>query len=92
MKIRKGNKIMEKKVAVDILEDIKQSIIDDDSGVKALNTLEIYRKNLEISVNPKIRKLVDEQKEIISKYGEDDIHTVKINNKISKELNKIFNK
>ena len=82
MKIRKGNKIMEKKVAVDILEDIKQSIIDDDSGVKALNTLEIYRKNLEISVNPKIRKLVDEQKEIISKYGEDDIHTVKINNKI----------
>lgn len=83
---------MEKKVAVDILEDIKQSIIDDDSGVKALNTLEIYRKNLEISVNPKIRKLVDEQKEIISKYGEDDIHTVKINNKISKELNKIFNK
>jgi len=83
---------MEKKVAVDILEDIKQSIIDDDTGTKALNTLEIYRKNLEISVNPKIRKLVDEQKEIISKYGEDDKHTIKINNKISKELNKIFSK
>lgn len=83
---------MEKKVAVDILEDIKQSIIDDDTGTKALNTLEIYRKNLEISVNPKIRKLVGEQKEIISKYGEDDKHTIKINNKISKELNKIFSK
>ena len=83
---------MEKKVAVDILEDIKQSIIDDDTGTKALNTLDIYRKNLEISVNPKIRKLVGEQKEIISKYGEDDKHTIKINNKISKELNKIFSK
>lgn len=82
---------MEKKVAVDILEDIKQSIIDDDSGVRALKTIDIYRKNLEISINPTIKKLVDEQKEIISIYGENDKKTIQINKKISKELSKIFN-
>lgn len=82
---------MEKQVAIDILEDIKQSIIDDDSGVRALKTIDIYRKNLEISINPTIKKLVDEQKEIISIYGENDKKTIQINKKISKELSKIFN-
>lgn len=91
MRIRKGNNIMEKQVAIDILEDIKQCIIDDDSGVRALKTIDIYRKNLEISINPTIKKLVDKQKEIISIYGENDKKTIQINKKISKELSKIFN-
>ena len=82
---------MEKQVAIDILEDIKQCIIDDDSGVRALKTIDIYRKNLEISINPTIKKLVDKQKEIISIYGENDKKTIQINKKISKELSKIFN-
>lgn len=77
-------------IPIDILEDIKQSIIDD-SGVRALKTIDIYRKNLEISINPTIKKLVDKQKEIISIYGENDKKTIQINKKISKELNKIFN-
>lgn len=78
--------------AINILEDIKQCIIDDFTGKKALKTIDIYKKNLEISINPKIRKLVEEQKEIINKYGEEDKHTTKINNKIAKELSKIYNK
>ena len=82
---------MEKQVAIDILEDIKQCIIDDDSGVRALKTIDIYRKNIEISINPTIKKLVDKQKEIISIYGENDKKTIQINKKISKELSKIFN-
>ena len=80
-----------KEDAINILEDIKQSIMDDFTGEKALKTIDIYKKNLEISINPKIRKLVEEQKEVISKYGEDDKHTTRINNKISKELSKIYN-
>lgn len=77
--------------AISMLEDIKQCIVDDFTGKKALKTIDIYKKNLEISINPKIRKLVEEQKEIINKYGEDDKHTTRINNKISKELSKIYN-
>lgn len=77
--------------AISILEDIKQCIVDDFTGKKALKTIDIYKKNLEISINPKIRKLVEEQKEIISRYGDDDKHTTRINNKISKELSKIYN-
>ncbi len=82
---------MEKQVAIDILEDIKQCIIEDNSGEKALKTIDIYRKNLEISINPTIKNLIDKQKEIIAKYGEDDNRTIKINKQISNEMSKIFN-
>ncbi len=83
--------MIEKQFVIDVLEDIKQNIKDDDTGTKALKTIDIYRKNMEIAVNPKIRALVEQQKEYIAKYGEDDAHTIKLNKKISKELEKIFN-
>lgn len=83
--------MVEKQVALDILEEIKQNIQEDDSGTKALKTINIYRKNLEVAVNPKLKALVEQQKECIAKYGEDDAHTKKLNKKISKELEKIFN-
>lgn len=83
--------MIEKQFVIDVLEDIKQNIKDDDTGTKALKTIDIYRKNMEIAVNPKIRALVEQQKEYIAKYGEDDAHTKKLNKKISKELEKIFN-
>lgn len=82
---------MEKQVALDILQEIRQNIQEDDTGTKALKTIDIYRKNLEVAVNPKIKALVEQQKEYIAKYGEDDAHTIKLNKKISKELEKIFN-
>lgn len=83
--------MVEKQVALDILEEIKKNIQADDTGTKALKTINIYRKNLEIAVNPKLKVLVEQQKECIVKYGEDDAHTKKLNKKISKELEKIFN-
>ena len=83
--------MMEKQVALDILEEIKQNIQEDSTGTKALKTIDIYRKNLEIAVNPKLKVLVEQQKECIAKYGEDDAHTIRLNKKISKELEKIFN-
>lgn len=83
--------MMEKQVALDILQEIRQNIQEDDTGTKALKTIDIYRKNLEIAVNPKLKALVEQQKECIAKYGEDDAHTIKLNKKISKELEKIFN-
>ena len=83
--------MVEKQVALDILEEIKKDIQEDDTGTKALKTINIYRKNLEIAVNPKLKALVEQQKEVLSKYGEDDAHTIRLNKKISKELEKIFN-
>ena len=82
---------MEKQVALDILREIRQNIQEDDTGTKALKTIDIYRKNLEVAVNPKLKVLVEQQKECIAKYGEDDAHTIRLNKKISKELEKIFN-
>lgn len=83
--------MVEKQVALDILEEIKKDIQEDDTGTKALKTIDIYRKNLEIAVNPKLKALVEQQKEVMAKYGEDDAHTIRLNKNISKELEKIFN-
>ena len=83
--------MVEKQVALDILEEIKKDIQEDATGTKALKTIDIYRKNLEIAVNPKLKALVEQQKEVMAKYGEDDAHTIRLNKNISKELEKIFN-
>lgn len=83
--------MVEKQVALDILEEIKQNIQEDDSGTKALKTINIYRKNLEVAVNPKIKELIEQQKEAMAKYGEDDKRTIKLNKQISKEMGKIYN-
>ena len=83
--------MVEKQVALDILEEIKKDIQEDDTGTKALKTIDIYRKNLEIAVNPKLKALVEQHKEVMAKYGEDDAHTIRLNKNISKELEKIFN-
>lgn len=82
---------MDKIFALDVLENIKQDIQEDWTGNKALKTIKIYMKNLEVAVNPKIKELIEQQKETMAKYGEDDAHTIKLNKKISKELEKIFN-
>ena len=82
---------MEKQVALDILQEIRQNIQEDDTGIKALKTIDIYRKNLEVAVNPKIKALVEKQKESMAKYGEEDKRTIKLNKQISKEMDKIYN-
>ena len=82
---------MEKQVALDILQEIRQNIQEDDTGTKALKTIDIYRKNLEVAVNPKIKALVEKQKESMAKYGEEDKRTIKLNKQISKEMDKIYN-
>ena len=80
--------MVDKQVAISILEDIKQEIIDG----KTNGTLEIYIKNLEVATSPKIKSLVAKQKALLEKYGEDDKRVEKINKKASDEIEKIFNK
>jgi len=83
--------MVEKQVAINILEDIEQALKDDHTGNKAKRTVDIYRKNLVVSTNTKLRELVKEQKDISSKYGDDDIRIIRISKKISKILEDIFN-
>lgn len=59
---------MEKQIIISMLEDVMSSIR---SGKEAgLKTTEIYEKNLKIATDKKIQKLIEKQKELIKKYGE----------------------
>lgn len=82
--------MVEKEVAISILQDIKDDIVKDKS--KVLRTIDIYVKNLEVATSPKIKELVAKKKELVAKYGEEDKRVEKINKKASAEINKIFNK
>lgn len=82
--------MVEKEVALSILQDIKDDIIKDKS--KGLRTIDIYVKNLEVATSPKIRELVAKQKELVTKYGEYDARVIRVNKKASDEIGKIFNK
>lgn len=82
---------MEKDVAITILEDIQNALCTDNPKENALKTLEIYRKDLEISTSIKIKKLIDKQLEYVQKYGRNGRKTLNLNKKIDKEIKKIFN-
>lgn len=83
---------MEKSVAIDILEEIQTHLQDNDLWKeKSLKAINIYIKNLRIATCPKIKELIEQQKQSISKYGEFDKHTIRLNKKIDKEIHKIFN-
>lgn len=82
--------MVEKEVALSILQDIKDDIVKDKS--KGLRTIDIYVRNLEVATSPKIKELVAKKKELVAKYGEDDKRVEKINKKASDEIGKIFNK
>lgn len=89
---RKGVKYMiEKEVAIDILEDIQNSLTQTNWKEESLKTIAIYRKWLEIATSPKIKNLVEKYKEYKENYGENDKKTLKIAKKIDDETHKIYN-
>ena len=83
---------MEKEIAIEILKDIRNALNSDDWKKSGLKTISIYRKNLELSLDVKIQKLIKKQNEYIKKYGENGRKTIKVNKKIDKEIQKIFSK
>lgn len=88
---RKGVKYMiEKEVAIDILEDIQNSLTQTKWKEESLKTIAIYRKGLEIATSPKIKNLVEKYKEYKENYGENDKKTLKIAKKIDDETHKIY--
>ena len=82
---------MEKEVALSILEDLQNCLNKDNWKSETLKNIKIYKKNLQIAIDDNIRELIEKQKDLIDKYGENDKRTLKMNKKIGKELQKIFN-
>lgn len=81
---------MEKEVAINILEDIQNSLIRENWKEESLKTITLYRKGLEVSTSTKIRKLIEKQKEYLEKYGESGKKTLQINKKIDDEIRRIY--
>ena len=82
--------MIEKEVAIDILEDIQNSLTQTKWKEESLKTIAIYRKGLEIATSPKIKNLVEKYKEYKENYGENDKKTLKKNKKIDDETHKIY--
>ena len=82
---------MDKKTLLNILNDIENQLKTEKWKENALKTIDLYRKNLEISNNRKIKNLIKIQKDYINKYGENAPETITINKKIDEEIRKIYN-
>lgn len=83
--------MIEKQIALNILEDVQDSLMQKNWKEKSLKTIAIYRKGLEIATNPKIKNLMEQYKEYKEIYGENDRKTLKIAKKIDDETHKIYN-
>lgn len=83
--------MIEKQIALNILEDVQDSLMQKNWKEKSLKTIAIYRKGLEIATNPKIKNLMEQYKEYKKIYGEEDKKTLKIAKKIDEETHKIYN-
>lgn len=81
---------MEKEVAIDILKDIRNSLMKENWKEETLKTIAIYRKGLEIANNQKIEQLIKRYKEYKEKYGENDRKTLKISKKIDDKIREIY--
>lgn len=83
--------MIEKQIALNILEDIQDSLMKENWKEEPLKTIDIYRKGLEIATNPKIKNLMEQYKKYKEIYGEEDKKTLKIAKKIDEETHKIYN-
>ncbi len=83
--------MIEKEKAIEILEEI-QSQLNYKDWQEAEKTVNTYVKNLEISINEKLKELIDKHTIYREKYGEESFRTKMLAKKIDKELSEIYNK
>lgn len=79
--------MIEKDVAINMLEDIEHSLNQENWKCRTLSTIQQYRKGLLIAKNEKIKNLIEESK----KYDENSAKYKKIGKKIDEEVQKIYN-
>ncbi len=61
---------MEKQIAIHILEEIKETFKEENAKEKAIHTINVYKKNLQLSTNQKLKNMVEKHKQYTKKYGE----------------------
>lgn len=79
--------MIEKAVAINILEDIQQCFNTENWQTRTLSTVRQYKKGLLIAIDDELKELIKEHK----KYDEDNPKAMELSQKISKKLEKIYN-
>ena len=78
--------MIEKDVAINMLEDIKQCLYDENWKQKTLSTTKQYKRGLLVATDTKIKDLMDELK----KYKEDSVQYRSIKSILDKRMSDIF--
>lgn len=78
--------MIEKDVAINMLEDIKQCLYDENWKQKILSTTKQYQRGLLVATDTKIKYLLDE----LEKYDEDSIQYASIKSILNKRMSDIF--
>ena len=79
--------MIEKSVAIDILEDIQQCLNQENWQNKTLSTAKQYKKGILVSIDDELKDLIAEYK----KYDEDSQKAIELTQKISERLRRIYN-
>ena len=79
--------MIEKSVAIDILEDIQQCLNQENWQNKTLSTAKQYKKGILVSIDNELKELIAEHK----KYDEDSQKVIELTQKISERLRRIYN-
>ena len=80
---------IEKSIAISILEDINGDL-NYDNWKKAHKTVKTYIKNIELTQNEKLKKMIKKHIKYREQYGENALRTIILSKKIDKEINAIF--
>lgn len=78
--------MIDKEVAINMLDDIKQSLYDKEWKQKTLSTTKQYQKGLLVATDKTVKSLIDELK----KYDEDSIQYRSIKSILDERLSEIF--
>lgn len=79
--------MIEKSVAINILEDIQQCLNKEKWQVKTLSAVKQYKNGILVSIDEELKELIEEHK----KYDENSAEAIELSEKISKKLRKIYN-
>ena len=78
--------MIEKDVAINVLEDINRCLYEEDCKEKTLSTTKQYQRGLLVATDTKIKDLMEELK----KYDEDSVQYRSIKSILDKRMSEIF--
>lgn len=79
--------MIEKSVAINILEDIQQCLNEEKWQIKTLSAVKQYKKGIFVLIDEELKELIAEHK----KYDENSVKAIELSQKISKRLRRIYN-